>query len=246
MENYWRVFKPVVEGHHYIISGDAAGGEDEMGDCSASWVLDIEEHEQVAAFNEIMEPDSFARELMKVGNYYNEGIIAVEAEKYGLLVINKLMQEYPVLYYHTIKSTGMKPTAATQFGWSPRYKDEAITRLQVDFSYNARPVPNKRATIKIYDKQTLQQMSTFNRLKKKGVGSQGFKIGAARGKKDDLVTAGLIANYVWHEIKDWYVTEETPEETEEERKAKYWEKFHEEFEYSQMDGEFWSEDDYEN
>ena len=237
----WRVFKPKDEKHHYIVSADASGGKD-GGNDAASWVIDIETHEQVAAFNETVEPKAFAIELVKKSREYNDAIVAVEAEKYGLIVISELLAQEINIYYHTMKSTGMRPTSATEFGWNPRYKEEAVTRMIVDFGYNNGKPLQKNAALKIYDRDTLLQMSTFVRQKNKT--GDGFKIGAAKKKKDDLVSAGYIGNYVWHEIKDWYTDVEeietmTPRE-------KYEEKLRADYLDATEESDFWTEEEDES
>lgn len=243
-QNAWRVFEEVKPDHHYIIGVDAAEGKD-GGNHAAACVMDIETHAQVAAFSDTIEPEGFSKEISKAGKYFNEALVAVENEKFGSIVISNLMAYYPNLYYHTIKSTAFKPDRATQFGWSPRYKEEAINRLRVDLgAHKSKTEDEKKKAIKILDKATLVEMGSFIRQKNKT--GDGFKMGASRSKMDDLVSALYIANYVWHEVKDWYVQaeeEEDPDLTPMDKLKRKWRENYKQYEYDLQGTDFWTEDE---
>lgn len=204
-EGFLRKFK-FDEKHHYCIGVDASAGT-EGSNLAAIQVICFETHEQAGAWSGIVQPDHLAEKAANIGKKFNDAVIAVEREKYGMVVINRLMASYPNLYFHTIKSTGFKPAIETQFGWNPRNKEEAVRRLQVDYGYNwGRDENLKKTAIKIYDKATLRELSDFVKNSKNG------KYEAAWGKTDDLVSALYIANWVYHELKEFYVQEETKEE----------------------------------
>jgi hypothetical protein len=237
----WRVFKEVNPDHHYVIGVDASGGKEEAN-YAAACVLDIEDHEQVAAFNDNVEPEGLAKEVSRCGGYYSEALVAVEGEKYGNICLAHMMESYPNLYYHTMKSTAFRPTGSTTFGWSPRYREEAVLLLQVDYSYNNDPSRRDMA-IKINDKNTLTEMSHFIKHIKKNPDAR-VKVDkrADRSHTDDLVSALYIANYVWHEVKDWYVAPKE-EETPEHKQRKKWRDMWEKAQYDNMESEFWTEDE---
>jgi hypothetical protein len=200
----WRIYEEPKDDDCYIIGVDASGGID-GGNLSAIQVLSLKNHGQVACFSGTIQPDKLAEQVYLAGNKYRgkdgaEALAAVEKEKYGVLTINRLIGKYTNLYYHTQSSIGWKPRIETDYGWNPRYRDEAIKRLKIDMGYKSSyEKADKSLSIQIYDRETLREMSHFIRDKKSG------KEGAQRGKTDDLVSALYIANFVWNEKKETMV-----------------------------------------
>lgn len=191
-------FVPSSEEKNYIVAVDASAGNEDSN-LAAIQVVCIQDHEQVARLSGIIQPDHLAVKAQKIAEMYGNALLAVEREKYGIIVISRLMVSYPNLYYHTMKSTGWKPRIETEFGWNPRNREEAVRRMMVDFN---------NGVLKVHDRDTLAEMSKFVRNKSSG------KYEASWGQTDDLVSALYISNSIWHEVKDFYIPREADEKEE--------------------------------
>lgn len=182
---------------HYVIGADSASGLPNR-DKSAYQVLCLETHEQVACFGEESPPNRFASELAKVGRYFNNATIGVELDKYGYLTINILKDIYPNLYFHIQSPTSYGTAISKEYGWKATSSNRqvAIDFLKMDFSANGSDnEAEKNGAIKIYDARTLEEMAFFIKDRETG------KEAAQNGKKDDMVAALWIANFMWHELQ---------------------------------------------
>jgi len=181
--------------YHYVIGADSASGLPNR-DRSAYQVLCVETHEQVCVYGEECAPDKFAFELKKVGEYYNNAVIGVELDKYGFLTINILKDLYANLYFHVMSPTSYEISISKEYGWKPTSTNRqiAIDYLKMDFAAKASENEAEREkAIKINDGRTYEEMAFFIKNRETG------KEAAQRGKKDDLLAAMWIANYIWHE-----------------------------------------------
>lgn len=195
--------------YHYVIGADAASGLPNR-DKSAYQVLCVETHEQVAVFGEECAPHKFAEQLKRAGNFFNNAVIAVELDKYGFLTINILKDFYSNLYFHVQSPTAYEISISKEYGWKPTSTNRqvALDLLKMDFSSNgSENQAEKEGAIKIYDERTYEEMAFFIKNRETG------KEAAQRGKKDDLLAAMWIANYIWHESQvrfEFKITDNTP------------------------------------
>ena len=191
-------FRPEVHPnpkYHYVVGADAASGLPNR-DKSAYQVLCLETHEQVAVFGEECAPNKFAFELKKIGNFFNNAVIGVELDKYGFLTINILKDIYSNLYFHVMSPTAFETSVAREYGWKPTTTNRQIgvDFLKMDFASNGSDnQAEKDNALKLYDARTYEEMAFFIKDRETG------KEAAQRGKKDDLLAALWIANFIWHE-----------------------------------------------
>jgi hypothetical protein len=117
----WKYPEP---GKRYIIGADVAMGF-MKGDFSCGEVLS-QDFEQVAEWHGHIEPEVFAEELRKLGIYYNEAIIGVEANNHGLTVLTELKRLlYSRIYYrYEIDKKDNKRTR--QMGWLTNSKSKPL------------------------------------------------------------------------------------------------------------------------
>jgi hypothetical protein len=184
-------------GFHYVIGADSASGLPNR-DRSAYQVLCVETHEQVSVYGEECAPHKFAGELKKAGEFFNDAVIGVELDKYGFLTINILKDIYANLYFHTMPPTSYEASISKEYGWKPTTTNRqiAIDYVKMDFSANgSENQSEKDGALKLYDARTFDEMSFFIKNRETG------KEAAQRGKKDDLLAALWIANYIWHEAQ---------------------------------------------
>ena len=197
---YGQVYRIKTEVHphpkyHYVVGGDSASGLPNR-DKSAYQVLCLETHEQVAWFGEECPPNKFALELKKVAQHYNNAVVGVELDKYGYLTINILKDIYTNLYFHIQSPTAYGTAISKEYGWkaTSTNRQVAIDYLKMDFAANASEnAAEQQSAIKIYDARTYEEMGFFIKDNETG------KEAAQKGKKDDLLAALWIANFLWHE-----------------------------------------------
>lgn len=197
---YGTVYRYETERHpnkkfHYVIGADSASGIPNR-DKSAYQVLCLETHEQVACYGEECAPNKFAYELKKIAEYFYNAVIGVELDKYGFLTINILKDIYPNLYFHIQSPTSYGTAISKEYGWKATAPNRqvALDYLKMDFSAIASENDSdKTNAIKIYDARTLEEMAFFIKDRETG------KEAAQKGKKDDMLAALWIANFIWHE-----------------------------------------------
>lgn len=162
----------------YVIGADSGYGTDK-GDFSTAQVLRVPEFDQVAVFQDRVEPDDFAKILNALGHWYNTAAICPETLGAGMATVLKLHKDllYPYLYTREIFD-----------------KIENIYREQVGFltTQSSKPVLVSELIsafhddlIRFRDMGTLEEMSFFT--EKSG------KFNAEPGKHDDLVIALALA-----------------------------------------------------
>ena len=196
----WHTDRHPNKKYHYVIGADSASGLPNR-DKSAYQVLCIETHEQVASFGEECPPNRFAQELKKAGEFFNNAVIGVELDKYGFLTINILKDIYSNLYFHVMSPTAYGTSISKEFGWKATSvnRQMAIDYLKMDFAANKDDSSAEvKKAIKIYDERTYQEMAFFVKDIETG------KEAAQNGKKDDLLAALWIANFLWHELQIRY------------------------------------------
>ena len=186
--------------YHYVIGADSASGLPNR-DRSAAQVVCIETHEQVAVYGEECPPDRFALMLSKLGDFYNNAVIGVELDKYGFLTTNILKDLYSNLYFHIASPTSYEISISKEYGWKPSTTNRqiAVDFLKMDYAANASESETEREkALKIYDARTYDEMAFFIKNRETG------KEAAQRGKKDDLLAALWVANFIWHESQVRY------------------------------------------
>ena len=138
---------------------------------------------QVAVWRGYCTPDYLAEVAVRLGEYYNLGMIAVERNNHGGVPIYRLTEEfyYPHLYQVTShdKTTNVE-TVQVGFDTNVKTRFYAIDTLRQDY---------RLGKIQIQDKKTLEEMSTF-------VVTESGKMEGEEGCHDDTVMALAIANAV--------------------------------------------------
>lgn len=186
---YIEFLKP-QKNSRYIIGADTSEGLDGEGDhdFSAFQVLDVDTWEQVARFKGRLEPVDFARELVKVGAYYNNALIVVERNNHGHAVLAEMIHhsDYPRMardkwggiYYHLDYDASRRARIR-----KPGYPTNVKTKMIALDSLAASLLDGD---ILFNDADTLGEMTTYQKL-------PGNKLGAMPGCHDDLVIAMALA-----------------------------------------------------
>lgn len=172
-----RVWETPNSEDRYVIGADVAEGL-AHGDYSCAQVLNVRSGAQVAMWHGHIEADMFADELSKLGRWYNNALIGVEANNHGLTTVTALRNlRYPSIYRdRTVDKVTSKQT--NRLGWftsrtsKPLMIDELAMALRND-------------ELGIYDKRTIAELKTFVRNDK------GQMSGSPH---DDTVMSLAIAN----------------------------------------------------
>lgn len=196
------IFQKRIKGRKYLIGADAASGK-QIGaidpvtgnpvlDSSTAKVIDLETGEEVAAYINQLPPEDFGLDLIDLGHYFNDALIAVErstgAESGGdggTIIKTLLDNNYPNVYYHKemIKKKGVKKKVESA---SPGFPTTTGTRPII---LNKLRFIIENYPELIHDKILLRQSSTFVRNEK-------GRPAATTGTHDDMVLASAIVHGV--------------------------------------------------
>ncbi|MBB6672616.1 phage terminase large subunit family protein [Cohnella nanjingensis] len=172
---YLEVWKLPSRTKEYFIGADVARGL-AHGDYSAAVVMD-EDYDVAALWHGHIDPDLFAQELAKLGNYYHEAVIAIEENNHGLSVINKIKDNYYNLYKRVNVNKATDETRE-ELGW---FTSEQTKRLAVD--HLASLIRERR--IGVSSRLMIEEMFTYVRDDKGATNAQ-------EGSYDDTVMAAAI------------------------------------------------------
>ena len=175
-KGYLDVWKMPDDRDSYVIGADVA----EVNDYSVAEVLSRNKMEVVARFRAKLPVDAFAKELERLGYFYNTALLGIERNNQGiavLVVLNKLY--YPNMYYREdINDVG--ESSATKLGWETNIRTRPIMITDLGMYIRNRDII-------IHDKITLSELTTFVRTDNKPDGE------AQPGTFDDCVMALGIA-----------------------------------------------------
>lgn len=165
----------------YVIGADPAGGVGK--DKGAAYVKDQKKKEIVARIHGDLEPADFAKELYKLGTYYNKAWICVEVNNHGHTVLHELKERgYPHLYKRKVlDEMTAKPTTKVGFLTTNDSKLRITESLKI---------AAKEGDLIITDRELISEMSTFCQIS--GKTGRTVKREAAPGCHDDLVMAASL------------------------------------------------------
>lgn len=136
----------------YFVGGDPS--ETVEGDRACMQVINRQTLEQVAVWHGQIHPVEFAREMMKLGRYYNDAMLCPEVEGGGYAAIGVLMESgYPSIWQHRWADAA-PGKVALKFGWSTNIqrKQWCIGHLQGLLNDNS---------ITIHDPRTRNQLFNY-------------------------------------------------------------------------------------
>src|SRR3990167_1125312 len=173
----------------YSIGADPAEGL-ENRDKSSAIVLNKKTNSTAASYNHNIPPDRFAEDLIKLGNYFNEAIIACESKGYGVSVNQDLYKKYGRVYRRIKSKKGFaEQTMELGYNTNSATRPQMLSQLHEEIS---------NGSTNLLDKDLIQQCWTFVNNISRGQPE------AEKGKNDDLVMARGIAGQVRleHPFKD--------------------------------------------
>lgn len=199
------IYKKPEPNRMYVIGADVGSGVvvNREGDYSSADVIDIVTGEQVAHYHVLLEPGQFAQELILLGTFYNNALVAVEVTGgHGLSVVTTMRDNnYTALYRRKVYDK-ISQSWVDKLGWNTTKatKNMIINGLRADF---------RDGNMIVNEKATLKEMLTFIKLSDKS-----DQIGAAPGAKDDRVISVAIAAQVRREAVPTAVSTSQQNKTE--------------------------------
>ena len=202
----------------YVGSGDVGAGLSMSGDPSVCYIANARTKRIVARWRGHRRPKVFAYELWLLGHYYNEAFLVIEANSYGLSVLEalwdgdkkldetgKLLHEqtpYDNLYCRKVMDESRdRTTKKLGFYMTNASGDWKKTMLIDAFGQAVR-----NGTLKLSDRELVEEMQNF-------IEFEDGKLGAARGKDDCVIAAALL----WHGLEERPYSEEEVYESESDR-----------------------------
>lgn len=167
----------LLPAHRYVVAVDSSSGRGT--DFSAIEVIDIDEFEQVAEWQDKKETGLVAEEAYRLGRIYNDALIVTEITGGWGLAVDQVLKRlrYPRLYTRrTYDRLSSKYTDRTGFETQTRMRNVTLEALDS-------AIRNKE--IKLYSLRAINEMGTF-------VYSDKEKPEAQPGCNDDLVLALAI------------------------------------------------------
>jgi len=190
---YLEVWVRPQSGRTYILAADSSLGE-AKGNPSATYVVDADSMDNVAAIHGRIDPDLYGEVLTYVGYLYNIALIAPEVENTGhavLAALNRL--NYPNIYQrYQLTPEGWMQTQ--QLGWSTNMKSKPQMVAVGRKLFNQLGLSPKQIAQKVKDVELCDELSKFT------VGSFGKRsMGAKSGACDDRPIAWFISQMVCHQ-----------------------------------------------
>ena len=182
--NYW-IWEPPRDDKTYIAIADVARGDG--SDYSVCQIFDVQTMTQVAEYQGKITPDMFAPQLFAMSSEYNNALLIIENNSFGIGVLSKMRDlQYSNIYF-SVKSTHeyIDEATADAIGGVPGFTMSMKTRPLVIAKFEEF-VRNK--LIKINSKRLANEVKTF-------VWHNGRAQGM-RGYNDDLVIATSIGCWV--------------------------------------------------
>lgn len=145
------IYEHPKQGKIYAFGCDVAEGLSD-GDRSTIFVIN-RDFEQVARFCGKLDTDLFAEEIVKMGVYYNNALIAVELNNMGSAVLSKIKSLNYTNLYHQSEFELPYDKQRVRLGWLTTVKSKALMLSEFIAAFRDR-------SIIIRDKELLQEMMT--------------------------------------------------------------------------------------
>jgi|LGVE01.1.fsa_nt_gb hypothetical protein len=181
-DGYIKIYEEFKNGESYVIGGDTAG---EGSDSFEAQGIHLTTGKQVFTFTHLNDEDYYVEQMYCLGKMYDWACIGIENNfsTYPTKQLEKL--DYPNQF-----ARRKEDTAGT--GVTMQYGVKTTTITRPLFISGLKSIVNNHIEL-LNDKDTMRQMLTFIRNKKK---SGNIKLEAISGKHDDKVMALGIAYYI--------------------------------------------------
>ena len=184
-ENRLHIWEKPQPGERYCIGVDVALGQ-KGGDYSSCTVVKISANaqldEQVAQWHGLMDPHNLTDIVLALGWYYNEALVAVEVNSFGMATNTRLMRDYEYENIYRFKRMDrLKHFMTDIVGWWTDYKSKRTL-----ISFCSKMMLDDQVVIR--DKYLIDEFRDFTED-----GAEG------EGAHDDFCMSFMIALYCGHE-----------------------------------------------
>ena len=184
-ENRLHIWEKPRPGERYCLGVDTALGQ-KGGDFSSCTVIKIGSRaqldEQVAQWHGYMDPHNLTDVVLALGWYYNEALVAIEVNSFGLATNTRLMREYEYENIYRFKRMDrLKHFMTDIVGWWTDYKSKRTL-----ISFLSKMMLDDQVILR--DKYLIDELRDFTEDGAEGEGSH-----------DDEVMSMMIALYCGHE-----------------------------------------------
>lgn len=176
----------------YVIGGDPSWAA--TGDYACAQVINRNSWEQVAVFREKIDAATLGEQMVLLGRWYNNALLAPESTKAGGATIGAIRARgYTNLFVHQ-KTGNIRGQQESSYGWvtNMQTKPEAISNVQK--ALHDAYLPHNRSRgfgVRIHDRQTYTEMKEYVVVEGRGM------FGNSDGTDhDDTVMAYAIATTV--------------------------------------------------
>jgi len=176
----WLIWQFPQDDDKYAMGCDVAEGLAD-GNFSAAEIISRKNIAQVAEFVDHIKPEIYSDELAKAGHFYNDALIAVEANNHGLTTLTHLRPIYPFIYYERdFTDKTLKPR--DRMGWMTTRKTKVLMIDKLDKNMRNRDIV-------IMSRDLLDEMTKY-------VEKSDGSMGADQKATDDRIMAFAIANMI--------------------------------------------------
>jgi hypothetical protein len=184
-ENRLHIWEKPQPGEKYCVGVDVALGQ-KGGDYSSCTVIKISGNAQldaqVAQWHGYMDPHNLTDIVLALGWYYNEALVAVEVNSFGMATNTRLMRDYEYEQIYRFKRMDrLKHFMTDIVGWWTDYKSKRTL-----ISFTSKMMLDDQVLIR--DKYVIDELRDFTED-----GAEG------EGAHDDYVISFMIALYCGHE-----------------------------------------------
>jgi hypothetical protein len=137
---------------NYIVSGDPTFTT--KGDPAVIQVLNRVTYEQVAVWEQHIDPISFAEELAKMALWYNNALVTCEIEGPGYATVGRLSEIYPRVWRHQWADKMPGSRHGNTYGWSTNWK-----RKEWSVGWLKKLIKDR--TLVLHDQRTFEQLRNY-------------------------------------------------------------------------------------
>ena len=155
--------RPSSQSHlgNYIVSGDPTFTT--KGDPAVIQVINRVTYEQVAVWEQHIDPISFAEELAKMALWYNNALVTCEIEGPGYATVGRLSELYPRVWRHQWADKMPGSRHGNTYGWSTNWK-----RKEWAIGWLKKLIKDR--SLLIHDQRTFEQLRNYG-ITGKGMGN---------------------------------------------------------------------------
>lgn len=186
-----RIWNLPKAGRCYAMGADPSGGNGKDPGCAV--LFDYESGEQAAELHGFFDPDCFADEIYKLGQFYNQAFICIEANNHGNAVILKLKPLYFNLYRRQEFDNVIKKIS-TKIGFMTNQQNKITITDNLGAAL-------REGRVKVRSDALLSELSTFVNVMRKANDGRYIQTNqriALPGEHDDRVMAAALG---WEMIR---------------------------------------------